>query len=88
MVDPYPPLDGPVADSLVAGEDDQSTGTDDGQPLVVEAAPRDLGQIGWPGKTTSPCRSASALPRARSFSSTKNLAATTGYAASDRNCSS
>lgn len=29
---------------------DQATGTDDGQPLVIEAAPRNLRQIGVPGE--------------------------------------
>ncbi len=53
------------------------------------SAPRGTsGRSGWPGYTTSPCRAASGLPRARSFSSTKNLAARLRYAASERSCSS
>ena len=46
MVEPHRPLDGPVADALVASDHHQTLHTDDGQPLVVEAAPRDLRQVG------------------------------------------
>jgi hypothetical protein len=46
MVDPHRPFDGTVADALVAGDHDQSLGTDVRQPLVVEAASRNLREIG------------------------------------------
>ena len=42
-------LDGPVADPLVAGDHDESERCDDGEPLVVERAPRDLGELDMSG---------------------------------------
>ena len=50
VVDPHPLLDRFVADALVASDHDQTLGTSDGQPLVVEAPPRDLRQVGMAGE--------------------------------------
>lgn len=52
--DPRPLLDRFVPDALVASDHDQALGTDDGQPLVVEAAPRDLRQVGVTGENDVP----------------------------------
>jgi hypothetical protein len=50
MIDPHRPFDRPVADALAAGDHHQSLGTDDGQPLVIEAAPRNVRQIRMTGE--------------------------------------
>lgn len=46
---PEPLLDGPVADPLVAGDHDETERCDDGEPFVVERAPRDLGELDMSG---------------------------------------
>jgi hypothetical protein len=76
-----------MTDLLVACDHDQAIGTDDGQPLVVERTAGYLGQLGVAGVNDVTVLLGQGLPKARSFSSTKNLAGKGSHAASERNCS-
>ena len=49
MFHPEPLLDGPVANPLISGDHDESERCDDGEPLVVERAPGDLGELDMSG---------------------------------------
>ena len=46
---PEAPLDRPVADPLVSGDHDETEGRNDGEPLVVERASGDLGELDMAG---------------------------------------
>ena len=78
----------PVPDPLVTRDHHETLLPNDWEPLVVKCSAATAGSSGCPGYNTCGWFSARSLPRARSFSSTKNRSGTIGYAANERSCSS